>query len=119
MQNELSHRLPEDFLRSLPDGGSGVDLTFSTIPLVRELSEPLKTEVRIAFGDSLQVIWKALTAVAALGFLISLLMRDIPLHNVVDEKWTLENNPTTDTIRSSIDKVRDEEKGHDATVHMS
>jgi len=90
LQNELGKRLPADFLQSLPNGGSGVDLTFSTIPLIRDLPEPLKTEVRQAFGESLRVIWKTLAGVAGVGLLSSVFMKNVPLHNYVDEKWALE-----------------------------
>ena len=35
-----------------------------------------------------------LTAVAGLGFLVSLAMKGLPLHTYVDENWTLENDKT-------------------------
>ncbi|CDO74565.1 hypothetical protein BN946_scf184771.g1 [Trametes cinnabarina] len=86
LQNELSHRLPSEFLERLP---SGVDLTYAAIPTIRNLPQPLKDEVRQAFGDSITVIWKVMVGILAIGLLASLFMADVPLHDMTDEKWAL------------------------------
>ncbi|KAI0709725.1 Mfs1.2 [Earliella scabrosa] len=91
LQNELSHRLPAEFLASLEGGGAGVDLSYAAIPAIRTIADPaLKHAVRVAFGESIAVIWKVMTGVLGIGFLASLLMRDVRLHGQVDEKWGLE-----------------------------
>ena len=55
------------------------------------LHEPLKTQVRGAFAASLDVLWEVMIAMAGLGLLSSLLMRELPLQNVLDETWGLKN----------------------------
>ncbi|KAI0694301.1 Mfs1.2 [Cerioporus squamosus] len=86
LQNELSHRLPPEFLQQLP---SGADLSYAAIPTIRDLHEPLKDRVREAFGESIAVIWKVMLGILGIGFLASLFMADVPLHDLTDEKWAL------------------------------
>ena len=40
------------------------------------------------FGDSIGIIWAVMTGIGGLGLLVPLLMKNIPLQNVRDEKWT-------------------------------
>lgn len=75
------------FVAQLPEG---VALAYSAIPAIPSLEEPLKTEVRRAFGESAAVIWQVMIGIAAVGLLTSLPMRALPLHTQVDEKWGLE-----------------------------
>ncbi|KAI0687844.1 Mfs1.2 [Cerioporus squamosus] len=93
LQNELSRRLPSEFVEQL---GSGVDLAYAAIPVIPSLPEPLKDEVRQAFGESLAVIWKVMVAFLGVGLLASLAMRDVSLHDHKDEKWTLQENSSGD-----------------------
>ena len=86
LQNELSSRLPSDFLASLP---SGVEISYAAIPQIRALGEPLKDEVRDAFADSLDVLWEVMIAVSGVGFLSAWIMRGIPLQQIGDENWGL------------------------------
>ncbi|KAI0709719.1 iron permease [Earliella scabrosa] len=86
LQNELSSRLPSDFLASLP---SGVEISYAAIPQIRALGEPLKDEVRDAFADSLDVLWEVMIAVSGVGFLSAWVMRQIPLQQIGDENWGL------------------------------
>jgi len=89
LQNGLQKKLPSAFLETLTTG-DGVTLAFAAIPQIRDLPEPMKDQVRIAFGESLAVVWKVLAGCVGLGLLVSLAMRDIPLHSRVDAKWTVE-----------------------------
>ena len=86
LQNELSSRLPSDFLASRP---SGVEISYAAIPQIRALGEPLKDEVRDAFADSLDVLWEVMIAVSGVGFLSAWIMRGIPLQQIGDENWGL------------------------------
>ncbi len=86
LQNELQSRLPADFLASLP---LGVEISYAAIPQVRTLNEPLKTQVRAAFAESLDVLWEVMIAISVLGFLSAWLMRQIPLQQLSDENWGL------------------------------
>ncbi len=70
--------------------GSGVDLSYATIPVIPTLQNPLKDEVRRAFGESIAVVWEVMVGILGIGFLASLAMRDVPMHGQVDEKWGLE-----------------------------
>jgi hypothetical protein len=68
----------------------GVQLAFAIVPEIATLQEPLRTEIRAAFGESVSVIWKVLTAILSLGFFASLWMADVPMHDLVDQKWVPE-----------------------------
>jgi hypothetical protein len=57
--------------------------------VIRTLEEPLKTQVRAAFADSMAVIWQTMIAFAGLGLLFSFLMKEVPMDTTVDEKYTL------------------------------
>ena len=94
LQNELGRRLPAEFLSQLP---GGVSIAYSVIPVIRDLPEPLKTNVRHAFADSLRVYWQVLIGVSGAGLVTSLLMKGLPLHTKVDENWGLhENGPKSE-----------------------
>ncbi|KAI0667901.1 Mfs1.2 [Trametes maxima] len=92
LQNELSHRLPAEFLTEL---GTGVDLSYASIPQIPMLHQPLKDEVRRAFGDSLAVVWRVMLGILGGGLLASLLMEDVPMHSNIDERWALEDRQAT------------------------
>ncbi|GAA5933720.1 uncharacterized protein JCM15063_001393 [Sporobolomyces koalae] len=97
LQNRLSTALPPAFAEQF---GSGGEIAFAAIPVIRTLNEPLRTEVETAFADSIRTIWIAMTALAAVGFLTSLLIKSLPLSTEVDEAWGLERK----------EKVSDEAK---------
>ncbi|KIP05973.1 hypothetical protein PHLGIDRAFT_73402 [Phlebiopsis gigantea 11061_1 CR5-6] len=87
LQTQLSHRLPEDFVQHFP---GGVAIAYSAIPLIPTLDEPLRSQVRVAFADSIRVIWLVLIGVGALGLLSSLFMKGLPLHTQIDESWGID-----------------------------
>jgi len=41
------------------------------IPQIKQLPEPLRSQVRIAFAESCTIIWYALLGFAAVGFIAS------------------------------------------------
>ncbi|KAG6826989.1 hypothetical protein H0H92_013651 [Tricholoma furcatifolium] len=88
LQNELGKRLPAAFLDSLPQGG--VSIAYSAIPRIVTLEEPLRSEVREAFGDGIRVIWFVMIGVAGAGLLSTLLMKDVPMQAKMDKKWAME-----------------------------
>ena len=63
---------------------------YAMTSLVGFLYEPLRTQLRIAFAQSLQAVWIMVTALAALGLVASLFMQELtsPLHprEVEDER---------------------------------
>ncbi|OBZ69437.1 hypothetical protein A0H81_10667 [Grifola frondosa] len=88
LQNELRKRMPADFLVQFPEG---VAVAYTIIPLIPSLEEPLKSEVRVAFADSLKVVWEVLTGIAGLGLISCIGMKALPLHTDVDRDWALQN----------------------------
>ncbi|CCM04080.1 uncharacterized protein FIBRA_06239 [Fibroporia radiculosa] len=89
LQNQLEKRLPPAFRAQLP---SGTAIAYATIPLVRGLAEPLQTEVRIAFAQSLRIVWAVLVGIGGIGLAASLAMRALPLRKAVDKNWALERS---------------------------
>ena len=101
LQNELHKRLPSDFLAQFPQGA---EVAFSAIPLIRDLSQPLKDEVRNAFAGSMQVVWQVLAGIGGIGFFASFLMKQLPLHTAVDADWGREDvGPRASADRANVD----------------
>lgn len=93
LQTQLKMRLPPAFASRFP---GGVSLAYAAIPEIRALREPLKEQVRGAFGRSLQVVWQVSIGISAIGLLASLAMKALPLHTQMDEKWALEEGGAKD-----------------------
>ena len=87
LQTQLTKRLPAEFIEQFPQG---VAIAYSIIPVIPSLEEPLRTEVRVAFAESIAVIWRVMVGIAGMGFLSSLAMKGLPLHTQIDERWGLE-----------------------------
>ncbi|KAJ3552285.1 hypothetical protein NM688_g4228 [Phlebia brevispora] len=87
LQTQLGHRLPAEFLSQFPEG---VAIAYSIIPVIKTLEDPLRTQVRDAFADSIAVIWKVNIGIAGMGLLSSLAMKSLPLHTEVDKRWGLD-----------------------------
>jgi hypothetical protein len=51
------------------------------------MEEPLRTEVKVAFADSLRVFFQVLIGITALGLLASTFMKGLPLHTRTDRQW--------------------------------
>ncbi|GJE88942.1 MFS general substrate transporter [Phanerochaete sordida] len=105
LQTQLTKRLPKEFVDSLP---GGVSIAYSVIPVIPTLSEPLRTQVRVAFADSIRVLWQVTIGIAGLGALGSLLMEGLPLQTHTDETWGIEDK--------AKGQGGDEEKGEDTEV---
>ncbi|KAJ6454539.1 major facilitator superfamily domain-containing protein [Mycena vitilis] len=84
LQNQLTARLPTDFLAQFP---GGTQISFEVIPSIRNLPQPLKDEVRRAFAGSLRVLWNVAAGISGLGLLVGLFMKHLPLHTSVDADW--------------------------------
>ncbi|GJE93421.1 MFS general substrate transporter [Phanerochaete sordida] len=93
LQNELKKKLPAAFVAQFP---GGVEIAYAAIPVVRGLPEPLRTQVRVAFADSIDTIWQVMIGVAGIGLLSVLLMREIPMHTEKDETYGLSAVPVHD-----------------------
>ncbi|KAI0667888.1 iron permease [Trametes maxima] len=93
LQNELKKRLPAEFLDGFQDG---VEIAYAAIPVIHTLPEPLQTHVRVAFADSMAVVWKAMIGFSGAGFLTLALLREVPMQKHTDETYGLAAaRPTT------------------------
>ncbi|KAJ7065624.1 iron permease [Mycena amicta] len=86
LQNELAKKLPAAFVAQFP---GGVEIAYAAIPLIAPLEEPLKQQVRVAFADSLRVVWLVMTGISALGLASCFLLKEIPMGTEIDETYTL------------------------------
>ena len=68
------------------------------------MDEPLKGQVRDAFAGSVDVVWQVMTGIAGIGVLASLLMQDLPLQNLMDEKWRLEKLSEADIPLRNVEE---------------
>ncbi|KAI0833798.1 iron permease [Trametes gibbosa] len=93
LQNELKKRLPPAFVQQFP---AGVEIAYAAIPVIHTLPEPLRTEVRVAFAESLSVVWKAMIGFSAAGFLTLFLLREVPMQKETDEKYSLQTRADVD-----------------------
>ncbi|KIM79120.1 hypothetical protein PILCRDRAFT_823692 [Piloderma croceum F 1598] len=84
LTNELGKKLPAEFLAQVPGGVAGA---YSAIPLIAHLSEPLRTQVRTAFADSIRVIWLVMIPFGGVGLIAALGMKALKLETVTDEQW--------------------------------
>ncbi|KAH9962021.1 iron permease [Lactifluus volemus] len=55
LQNELKTNLPASFIAQFPQG---VNIAFSSIPIIPTLSSSLRDEVRNTFAEALKVVWQ-------------------------------------------------------------
>lgn len=62
------------------------------MPYIKQLAEPLRTEVRVSFANSLRYVWLVSLGIGALGFVASLGFKDIPMATVVDDKWGIDED---------------------------
>ncbi|KAF8322733.1 MFS general substrate transporter [Clavulina sp. PMI_390] len=88
LQNSLKARLSAEVLASFPHG---VEMSYSIIPLVRQLPEPLKTQVREAFALSMANVWYTMAALAGVGFVASFFGKAYVLNNFMDEQYGLDD----------------------------
>ncbi|KAI4525345.1 MFS general substrate transporter [Schizophyllum commune Loenen D] len=113
LQNQANKKLPQWFKDQLP---GGIDVAYSAIPRIPMLPPDQRFEVNEAFALSLQVVWEVLIGILGLGLLSALLMKGIPLHSVVDQKWTMQENAAA----AAADKEKDIEMEavvEDKTMH--
>ena len=75
-----------------------MSLAYAAIPVISTLDEPVRSQVRNAFGDAFAVIWQVMAGIAGIGLISTVLMKALPLHTQVDERWGLERDaPASDT----------------------
>lgn len=99
LQNQLVKRLPEQFTAQFPEGAA---LAYAFIPIIADLKEPLRNEVRVAFADSIRVIWQVFTGIASIGLLSSFSMKALPLHTQVDDRWGMATQEGLNNIDEKV-----------------
>ncbi|GAA5857427.1 hypothetical protein JCM3766R1_002921, partial [Sporobolomyces carnicolor] len=98
LQNRLNELLPAAFLERF---GSG-EIAFAAIPVIKTLEEPVKTQVRVAFAESIKTIWQVMLGIACLGFVVSLAIKSLPLTMETDENWGMEETKKKPTKPSDL-----------------
>ena len=73
-------------MASVPEG---VQIAYAVIPTISHLPEPLRTQVRAAFADSIRLIWHVMIGISGLGFISCALMGEVPLQVSMDDSWGL------------------------------
>ncbi|KAJ7278817.1 major facilitator superfamily domain-containing protein [Mycena rebaudengoi] len=87
LQNRLARDLPPSFHGLFPQG---TQIAYAVIPLIPQLPTEVATATREAFASALRVMWQVMIGIGALGLLVSLAMKHLPLHVQTDENWELE-----------------------------
>ena len=105
LQNELTRRLPQEFLSYFP---AGSEIAYSVIPQIPTLPEAFKVEVQQAFAGSIQKIWQVMIGLSGAGLLCVLLIKELKMHEVTDTQWGMDENQP----------VLDEEKGEDTKPRL-
>lgn len=100
LQNQVRHRLPSSFLASFPDD---IQIAYAVIPVIPTLPEPLKTEVKVAFAESIALIWRVMIGFAGLGLLSCMLMREVEMRKDMDESWALQERKKM--MRSNVPDI--------------
>ncbi|KAI0341063.1 iron permease [Trametopsis cervina] len=101
LQNSLQKKLPPSFLSQLPPGTTAA---YSAIPIIQSLPEPLRTEVRTAFADSLKLLWEIMIGISALGLATVPLMSEVTMRTDVDDQWRL------DRVGAEVSSVPSEDR---------
>ncbi|KAN0082553.1 Major facilitator superfamily domain containing protein [Tylopilus felleus] len=95
LQNELAKKLSPSFIASLPQG---TGIMYALIPKLSTFPPQTLSEIRVAFADSLAVLWRVLAAISGIGLLVSLFMRGLPLHDTLDADWVLKDEKENRSI---------------------
>lgn len=69
-------------------------------------SEPLRTEVRIAFASSVRVIWQVTLGLAGAAFLLTIFMEQITLTKEVDKNWGLAEKVVGRDLETQVGEVK-------------
>ncbi|KAJ3481251.1 hypothetical protein NLI96_g7790 [Meripilus lineatus] len=95
LQNELKRNLPAEFVSTFPQG---LEIVYAAIPHIEGLSEPLRTEVRVAFATSMSVIWKTMVGISGLGIISLFLLKEIPMRVHTDDNFGLSKDPSSKSL---------------------
>ncbi|KAI9059060.1 iron permease [Trametes sanguinea] len=102
LQNQLKARLPHAFASRF---SSGVEIAYASIPLIHDLPEPLRTEVRAAFATSMSVIWKTMAGLCGVGIVTLFFMKEVPMVKHTDETYGLQEKAAVVAPTKSLQNV--------------
>ncbi|KAI0701971.1 iron permease [Cytidiella melzeri] len=102
LQNELAKRLPAAFVSQFP-GGS--ELAYAAIPVIVDLQDPLRTQVREAFAASLSLVWKVMIGISGAGLLSVLMLKEVPMNMEMNEKYGLHEEDRGSTKSGDVTAV--------------
>ncbi|KAJ7482822.1 major facilitator superfamily domain-containing protein [Mycena galericulata] len=88
LQNELAKTLPPAFTAQT-QFAAGAEIAYAAIPAIRALEEPLKSEVRTAFAESMRVVWRTMIGISGAGLLTCVLLTEVPMVQHTDETYGL------------------------------
>ncbi|KAJ7598412.1 iron permease [Mycena floridula] len=88
LQNELTKTLPSNFVSQFPDGAQ---IAYAAIPLIKDLPEPLRSQVRVAFASSMATIWKVMIGFAGAGLISVAFLKEVPMRTHTDETFGLQH----------------------------
>ncbi|KAJ3718080.1 iron permease [Lentinula guzmanii] len=103
LQNQLKHRLPPSF--SSTQLSFNADISYTIIQVIPTLSEPLRTQVRTAFAESLVLLWKVCAVVCAAGFLSVFAQQSIALHEKKDARFGMKKMRRGDDSESETTRT--------------
>ncbi|KAJ7598423.1 iron permease [Mycena floridula] len=104
LQNELTKNLPSDFVSRFPDGAQ---IAYAAIPLIKDLPEPMRSQVRVAFATSMAMIWKVMIGFAGAGLISAVFLEEIPMMSHTDENFGLVEGGKADEKVEVAEKVPD------------
>ena len=103
LQNQLKKKLPAAFTAQFPQG---LEIAFAAIPVIKDLSEPLRSEVRQAFAQSMRTVWLVMVGISGAGLLTMALMKEVPMQAESDERFGLESKgPKGDLEKTDVATV--------------
>ena len=107
LQNQLKKTLPQAFVSQFPDG---LEIAYAAIPVIKDLSEPLRTEVRVAFANSMSIVWKSMVGICGLGLISLLFLKEIKMNSHTDTNFGLTEDAKvaqSDTEKQAVVDQRD------------
>lgn len=93
--------MPAAFLSQFPEG---LDIAYAAIPVIKDLPEPLRTEVRTAFADSMSIIWKTMIGISGLGLISLLFLQEIKMISHTDATYGLTDGGSTSSSLPDAEK---------------
>jgi hypothetical protein len=88
IQNELEKKLSASVIQSVPQGTA---IMYALIPELSTFPSQTRLEVQAAFASSLAVLWQVMASIGGVGLVVSFFMKGLPLHDVLDEDWTMKS----------------------------